>query len=57
MIPISPSPMNGLTKESWANAFQVVSASSNRFVKKLGVLMPDQLEDIVSAVFFCIRIR
>lgn len=55
MIPVSPSETNGLTKDSWANAFQILCASSDRFAEKLGVLQPEELENIASAVSLCIR--
>lgn len=54
MIPVSPSSTNGLTKESWANAFQILCASSDRFLKRLGVLQSDKLEDIANAVTLCL---
>lgn len=54
MVHVSPSATNGLTKDSWANAFQLLCASSDRFSKRLGVLNPDELQNIVSAVSLCI---
>ena len=54
MIPVSPSSINGLSQDSWANAFQVLCASSERFEEKLGEVKPGQLEDIANAVILCI---
>lgn len=46
MIYIKPDKMNGLTKESTADCFQVRSISEERFVKKLGVISDTVLEEI-----------
>lgn len=51
---VPPSPTNGLTKDSGADAFQVKSISENRFVRRLGVVASDQLDDIASAVAMCV---
>ena len=44
----------GLEKESSADAFQVKSISTTRFVKKLGTVTAQQLENIVAGVALCI---
>lgn len=54
MINITPSKLNGLTKESAANAFQVKSVSEKRFESKLGVLTPVQMNDIAAAIVVCV---
>jgi len=54
MIPLVASPPNGLDKDSAANAFQVKSVSEDRFLKKLGIVTSDQLDEIVTAVALCI---
>jgi mRNA interferase MazF len=46
MVNIKPDKMNGLTKESTADCFQVRSISEERFVKKLGVISDTVLEEI-----------
>jgi mRNA interferase MazF len=38
MVGLKPGPRNGLKKESSADAAQVKSFSTERFIKKLGVL-------------------
>lgn len=43
-------PMNGLTKESGADVFQVKSVSENRFQRQLGVLTDAQLDAIAAAI-------
>jgi mRNA interferase MazF len=46
MVKISPSSHNGLTKSSSADCFQVRSVSQERFVKKIGSLTHEQMEEI-----------
>ncbi|HVN56456.1 MAG TPA: type II toxin-antitoxin system PemK/MazF family toxin [Anaerolineaceae bacterium] len=50
MVQISPDKDNGLSKTSAADAFQIRSASTTRFVRKLGRLSPDDLDTVVAAV-------
>ncbi|MBX3410809.1 MAG: type II toxin-antitoxin system PemK/MazF family toxin [Phycisphaeraceae bacterium] len=45
---------NGLTKDSAADAFQVKSLSLQRFVKKMGVLTADEMEQVAAAVALCV---
>ena len=45
---------NGLSKDSGADAFQVKSVSTNRFVTSRGTLTDSQLDDIASAVALCV---
>ena len=47
-------PTNGLSKDSGADAIQVKSVSLNRFGRKLGVLLPIQVEAVASAVALCV---
>src|SRR5689334_11740730 len=54
MIKITPSTNNRLENESAANAFQIKSFSEQRFVRKIGYLLPDELDDISAAVAICI---
>jgi mRNA interferase MazF len=49
-VPISANATNGLTKDSGADAFQVKSASDNRFVSRLGAITPSQVADIATAI-------
>ncbi|MCA9124742.1 MAG: type II toxin-antitoxin system PemK/MazF family toxin [Planctomycetaceae bacterium] len=53
-VKIDLNPTNGLTKASGADAFQVKSLSTNRFVKKLGSLTDSQLDNIASAIALCV---
>ncbi len=54
MVHIIPSSQNGLSKKSAADAFQVKSVSINRFQRKLGVLTPDEVEEIAAAIALCV---
>lgn len=46
MVRIEPSSKNGLTKESSADCFQVRSVSQDRFVKLIGELSDDIMDEI-----------
>lgn len=41
-------------KESAADAFQVKSISITRFQKKIGVLSPDETDEIAAAIAWCV---
>lgn len=56
-IKIEDSVANGLSKPSVADAFQVKSISEKRFIRKLGSLDKDQLNDITAAIAVCIDIE
>ncbi|MEB2774204.1 type II toxin-antitoxin system PemK/MazF family toxin [Algoriphagus sp. D3-2-R+10] len=45
-IKLSPTDSNGLTKVSLADCFQVKSISKERFVKKLGILSQNELDQV-----------
>src|SRR5437763_197144 len=47
---LSPTPTNGLTKDSGADAFQVKSVSETRFLDRLGELTPAEVDSIASAI-------
>ena len=51
---VLPTTSNGLNKPSAADAFQCKSLAVERFVRKLGHLTEEQLEDIAARVNFCI---
>ncbi len=55
LLPMSPT--NGLIKDSGADAFQVKSVSQNRFVRHVGLVTSNQLDDIASAVAMCVGAR
>ena len=45
-VPLSPSKENGISKESVADCFQVKSISKERFVKRLGTLSVNEMEEV-----------
>src|SRR5207248_1204545 len=51
-LPVSST--NGLAKDSGADAFQTKSVSQHRFVRPLGQVTVDQLDDIASAIALCV---
>ena len=53
-VQLVPTPSNGLTKDSGADAFQVKSVSESRFVRCIGLVTSAQLDDIASAVAMCV---
>ena len=55
-VKISASASNGLSKDSGADAFQVKSVSEDRFVKRLGDVSSDQLDEIAEAVALCVGV-
>lgn len=56
IVKLKPNMQNGLDKLSAADAFQVKSLSTERFVKQLGVLSEEEIDDIVSAIGIVIQI-
>ncbi len=50
---LTPTPTNGLTKESGADAFQVKSVR-RAFLDRLGELTPGQMDDIANAIAICV---
>jgi len=46
MVKLKPNSINGLTKESSADCFQVRSVSQDRFVRRLGALSESLMDDI-----------
>jgi mRNA interferase MazF len=51
---LPPTPSNGLTKDSGADAFQIKSVSETRFLDRLGELTPSQPDDIANAIAICV---
>jgi mRNA interferase MazF len=47
---------NGLTKASGADAFQTMSVSERRFVRRLGEITATQLDEIASAIALCVGV-
>lgn len=54
MVRIPVTRVNGLQKDSTANAFQLKSVSEQRFIKQLGILTETVIEEIAIAVALCI---
>ena len=50
MVKLIPSNINGLSKDSAADCFQVRSLSEDRFVKKIGQVNFNTLEDLKEAL-------
>lgn len=44
----------GLTKDSGADAFQVKSISEQRFIRKIGEVSEDQMDQIAAAIALCV---
>ena len=57
MVKLEPSPSNGLSKLSAADAFQVRSLSQERFVRRLGTLSPEVMVTIGRALADVLRIE
>ncbi len=56
MVRVEPTPENGLSKSSTADAFQVRSVSEQRFVSRLGSLSRDNLEAVENALKRVLRL-
>ena len=50
MVKINPTGNNGLTKDSAADTFQIRSLSTTRFIRKLGKISRDEMDNIVNAI-------
>lgn len=53
-VEIRATAMNGLTKDSGADAFQTKSLSLSRFVQYLGDAASTELDEIASAIALCV---
>jgi mRNA interferase MazF len=56
MVRVDPTPENGLSKTSAADAFQVRSLSEERFVHCLGLLTPNVMAQITQALKVVLKI-
>jgi mRNA interferase MazF len=56
MVRLEPDPENGLDKPSAADAFQVRSVSQIRFVRRLGNVSAQALQDITRALAIVLHI-
>lgn len=50
LVPVLPTPNNGLSNQSAADAFQTSSFSTSRFLKRLGALDRSEVETIARAI-------
>lgn len=48
---------SGLVKDSAADSFQIKSLSEQRFVRRLGVVTNDQLDEITDAIALCVGVE
>lgn len=46
MVKLIPNKLNGLSKDSSADCFQVRSISKDRFIKKIGILDESEMDEI-----------
>ena len=51
---LEPTKINGLSKPSGADGFQVKSLSCERFTQRLGQVGNNKLDDIVLTIMFCL---
>lgn len=49
-VPLNPSEENGISKPSVADCFQVKSISKERFLKRLGALSSDEMDEVKLAL-------
>lgn len=55
-VRVRPNAANGLSKESSADALQIRSVSTRRFVKRMGALSPIQVEEVALAIAIVVEI-
>jgi mRNA interferase MazF len=53
-VPTPADAQNGLNKHSGADAFQIKSVSVRRLNRRLGHILPAQLEEVATAVALCV---
>jgi mRNA interferase MazF len=54
MMPITADAQNGLDHDSFADAFQVKSVADQRFIRQLGVLTQQQLDELATIIAYCV---
>lgn len=57
MVRLEADPQTGLQKTSTADAFQVRSVSEQRFVRRLGILLPHSLLQIAEALRVVLKLH
>lgn len=55
-VRLPASSLNGLAKDSGADAFQTKSVALSRFVDRLGELTSSQLDEIAEAIALCVGV-
>lgn len=55
-VRVEPNAENGLDKMSAADAFQVRSVAQERFVKRVGALSEDTMQEIAEALAIVLRL-
>ena len=56
MVLLEPTTENGLIKRSAADAFQIKSVSTDRFLRQIGTLSETELQAIIKAIALVINI-
>lgn len=56
MVRVATSKENGLTNESAADCFQVKSVSTSRFIRRMGVVPPATLDEIVETIAIILEV-
>ena len=54
MVHIAPTSKNGITKDVAADCFQVKSLSRERFLKKMGIVTPAIMKEVIAGIAICI---
>lgn len=55
MVKITPTPDNGLERDSAGNILQIRSVSTQRFVRNLGQLSSEQLKELLAGLIICVE--
>jgi mRNA interferase MazF len=56
MVSLEPTTENGLIKRSAADAFQIKSVSTDRFLRQIGTLSETEMQAIIKAIALVINI-
>jgi len=57
MVCLQSTEQNGLTKESGADTLQTKSLDISRFQRYIGILRPNDMDDIATAIALCVGYR
>lgn len=53
-VPLSPTPENGLSKDSGADAFQIKSVAESRLIRRIGRIAEVESQQIAAAIALCV---